>query len=398
MNKWTIGGGAVGLWLGLQVLLRVFGGWVLYEMVVRAVVGLAVSLGIAARMGRLTEARWGILLVLAALFNLLEPWLTDVFIVGYFVWASCRLARERADDSAGTDEAGEETTGAGAKDRFFLTVRLGSFLLWGGLSLGIAWLAGVWGGALMSHGQTGDKMAWETAGFVLYGMLLFWLLQQLEKADLDVDEFIGRWPGARLLGEGLLFAVVAELFCLGVSDGLVYTVAVFDAGLAESILKSWAWQLPPTVWRLEQFMEAVVIGPLVEELVFRGLVLRRLAARWGSTTAVIVSSVVFGGLHVDTAVQCTIFGITMALLYVRSQTLVVPIAAHMANNLVACMLTWYYPEYYPTTLAQLNAEMGWSMLWLALASPMVAYYCRRYWPRRRDSWPLVGAACVGEKV
>ncbi len=398
VNWWAVGGGAVGLWLGLQVVMVATGSYVLSNMVIRATAGLMTSLFFAARMGRLTEARWGVLLALAALFNLRLPLLTEFCIVGYFVWASCRLAKVRADDFTATEETGEEPAGAGAKGQFFLTVRLWSFLLWGLLSFGVAFVAGVWGGALMGHGQTGDKVAWETTGFVLYGMLLFWLLQKLEKADLDMDEFIGRWPGARLLGEGLLFATAAVFFSSGVSYGLVYAVAVFDAGLAESILKSWAWQPPPTIWRLEQFLEAVIIAPLVEELTFRGLVLRRLAARWGSTTAIIVSSVVFGALHVDIVVQTTIAGLAMALLYVRSQSLIVPIMVHMVNNLIACMLTWYYPEYYPTTLAQLNAEMGWIIPGFVLSIPVVAYYCYKHWPRRRDAWPMVSAVGMGEKV
>jgi membrane protease YdiL (CAAX protease family) len=390
VNKWKIVGYSALLWLALQVLLRVLGdGWVVENMVIRAVFGLVVSVCFAVRMGRLTEMRWGIILVIVALFAVLLPFVTEACLIGYFAWASHRLAREEAGASA----AGND----GAGDRLFLRIRLWSLLLWGLMSLGIALAAGVWGGFLGSL-KVGDRMAWETFAYVFDGLMLFWLLQKLEQADVGVEEFIGRQPGIRMVGEGLLLLIIAEVFAGGVTDGLIYLIAGYDASLAEDILKSLADQLPPTNWRLEQFLGVVVFGPLVEELVFRGLVLRRLAARWGSTAAIIVSSLAFGVPHADAAVGATIFGVAMALLYFRSQTLVVPILAHMANNLVAYLMLWYWPDYMTSTLEKLYAGMGFSMLTLGLAAPVMGYCFYMYWPRRQATWPMVGSIGVGGKV
>jgi membrane protease YdiL (CAAX protease family) len=202
----------------------------------------------------------------------------------------------------------------------------------------------------------------------------------------------------REVGEGLLVAAVAVFFGNTLSECLLFIVADFDTDFAESILKGWAWQPPPTRWQFEHSLGAIAIGPIVEELVFRGLVLRRLAARWGNSAAIIGSSVVFGILHVDQAVGATVFGVAMALLYMRSHTLAVPIAAHMANNFAASLMREYYPETYTVTLAQLHNNLGWDMLILGLSAPAVVYYCYRYWPRRQDVWPLVGVPGTGAKA
>ncbi len=397
-NAWVIAGGALALWLGLQVLLHVVGGgWVLEGLVIRVVFGLVVSLGFAVRMGRLTEARWGIMLAVVALFAAKMPWLTELCIVGYFVWASCRLAWERVELSADGDDDGQGAGGSGAAERFFVDVRLWSLLLWWLISGEIAWMAEQME-AVMVPTQVGGELAGVTSQYVFYGLMMFWLMQKLERSGLDVDDFIGRWPGMRLLGEGLLVALVAGFFGIVLSDGILFIIASFNVELADSILKNWARKPPPTDWQLEQFLGIVFFAPLVEELIFRGLVLRRLAVRWGGTVAVVVSSLAFGGLHGATVLGATISGVAKALLYARSRTLVVPITAHLFYNLVAYSLRWYRPEENTLTLANLYEDMELEMFELAFLTPVVAYYCYRHWPRRREAWPLVGEAGIGEKV
>lgn len=391
---WAIAGWALALWLGLQVLLHFLGGLVGQNMVIRAAFGLVVSMFFAVRMNRLTEVRWGILLAIVPIFAAGRPWIAEPCIVGYLVWANYRLARARVEVPAD----GWANEDGGAAGRFFTDVRLWSLLVWGLLSQVAAWEAGEWGGRLVSTAKADDGFAWVTSLYVSNGLLLFWLLRKLEGAGLDVDDFIGGRPGMRVVGEGLLVAAVAGFFGNTLSECLLYIVAGFDTGFAESVLKGWAWQPPPTSWKLERFLGVVAIGPIVEELVFRGLVLRRLAARWGNTAAIIVSSAVFGGLHFDQAVGATIAGVAMALLYVRSQTLAVPIAAHMANNFAACLMREYYPETYTVTLVQLYDNLGWNMLILGLSTPAVAYYCYRYWPRRGATWPMVSGRGAVEKV
>lgn len=84
----------------------------------------------------------------------------------------------------------------------------------------------------------------------------------------------------------------------------------------------------------------VIVGigaPIVEELFFRGLLLRALERRYGTVAAVILSAVVFGVTHFELLQlpALTAFGIVLALLAVRTRRLGPGIAAHAAFNLVA---------------------------------------------------------------
>lgn len=82
----------------------------------------------------------------------------------------------------------------------------------------------------------------------------------------------------------------------------------------------------------------VVVGaPLVEELFFRGLLLRSVQRRFGTAVAVISSSLIFGAVHLQLLQlpALTAFGVVAALLTVWTGRLGPAIWAHVAFNGVA---------------------------------------------------------------
>ena len=82
----------------------------------------------------------------------------------------------------------------------------------------------------------------------------------------------------------------------------------------------------------------VVIGaPIVEELFFRGLLLRSAERRWGKVWAVVVSSLIFGAVHLQPLQfpALVAVGVVFALLAVRTGRLGPSIFAHMGFNAVA---------------------------------------------------------------
>lgn len=79
----------------------------------------------------------------------------------------------------------------------------------------------------------------------------------------------------------------------------------------------------------------VVVGaPIIEELFFRGLLLRSLERRWGTTVAVVGSSAVFAAVHLEPRLLPghLIFGFLAAWLTIRSGRLGPAIWAHVGFN------------------------------------------------------------------
>ncbi len=89
---------------------------------------------------------------------------------------------------------------------------------------------------------------------------------------------------------------------------------------------------------------AGLLAPILEELLFRGLLLRALMRRMPAGAAVVVSSVVFGAVHfldpatIPIAPALIALGIVSAVLAVRSGGLLRSIALHMGFNLVTVVI------------------------------------------------------------
>lgn len=81
-------------------------------------------------------------------------------------------------------------------------------------------------------------------------------------------------------------------------------------------------------------INAVIIAPFVEEIVFRGFFFRILSCNLGVCLAAIISSLLFGAIHVSLAqtASLTIFGLFQCFLYKKTQSIIYPMLLHMAFN------------------------------------------------------------------
>jgi MFS family permease len=132
----------------------------------------------------------------------------------------------------------------------------------------------------------------------------------------------------------------------------------------------------------------VVLAPIIEETIFRGLLFSRLTKKWGMTRAMIVSSVLFGLLHPD-PVGKFVFGFVACVLYVHTQTLILPIVLHALHNGIVFAFTFVEsdgglayssPDYW----GQFAYEGLVAML---VASPVVFMLLGRWWPSRGTQLP-----------
>ena len=86
-----------------------------------------------------------------------------------------------------------------------------------------------------------------------------------------------------------------------------------------------------------------VLIPVCEELVFRGLMFKRLRARGGYMQAAIYSSVVFSILHVNLVqmIYSFVLGMMLAYIYEKYGSIKAPAAAHVVMNIFSVLATKY---------------------------------------------------------
>ena len=87
------------------------------------------------------------------------------------------------------------------------------------------------------------------------------------------------------------------------------------------------------------FLSAVIAAPIVEEVIFRGVVLgsfRKIFPAWAS---ILISAIIFGVYHMNPVaiVYATVMGIIAGVVYEKKQNLLFPIMLHMANNFIGLL-------------------------------------------------------------
>jgi len=97
---------------------------------------------------------------------------------------------------------------------------------------------------------------------------------------------------------------------------------------------------------LEIVFSAVIVAPLTEELLFRGLILRGLTRRYGFLPAALVSSALFALSHLNLVQGLPAFavGFYLAWLYRTTGTLWWPILGHGLFNGLSLLLALLFPD------------------------------------------------------
>lgn len=176
---------------------------------------------------------------------------------------------------------------------------------------------------------------------------------------------------------------------IAISISTLYAFYIPLSYVSPDLVSGLLFDMPPLIWwpgeagtsyavmvanAINGFL-LVLAAPVVEELLFRGFLLNRWHTKYGATKAVAFSSIAFGLLHVE-IIGGIVFGVVLALIYLKTRSLVATMIVHAANNaivLVVVIVTglWYGGSATPTLmefrsswwLAPLAAVIG--ILWLA---------------------------------
>ncbi|HEY8175014.1 MAG TPA: CPBP family intramembrane glutamic endopeptidase [Gemmatimonadaceae bacterium] len=230
--------------------------------------------------------------------------------------------------------------------------------------------------------------------YIVYGLLFLAATRACAKAGVRVSEVFGRpptnpapWFHALIVVPFLLMTaglLVVVWLIIGARFAPQWTNALLSKPGIPDLLQPAA---SFTRWQLA--LIAVAVAPIVEEFVFRGLVLRRFVATRGFWQGVLVSAAIFALLHPQQLLGAFVAGIVLALLYLASGSLLVSMLAHALNNAAVTvgilyarpdaqdarpetMVTMLRADWAPISIAVLVAllAVGGCLIWLI--RPLVA--------------------------
>lgn len=109
-----------------------------------------------------------------------------------------------------------------------------------------------------------------------------------------------------------------------------------------------------------------IVGPIAEELLFRGAIMRALMKQLSPTKAIVISALIFGIIHLNPAQVIFAFalGLVFGWIYYKTGSLIPVILMHIFTNSFSTVLTILYPDV-EYTIEIVGSTVYYSMVALA---------------------------------
>jgi len=176
-------------------------------------------------------------------------------------------------------------------------------------------------------------------GFVIYGviLLLIWLVT-VHKYHIGWSALgVRRPPGwyfalvlpillGMYVGAALVSAAVIKLFYGGKAENPQVKDLTGGGGF------SWASLILALI-------TASIVAPVIEELLFRGMLYGWLRTRWSAVGGVILSAAIFSGAHAIPLILASIFvvGLTLAIIYEKTKSTLATMTLHSLFNTIGVL-------------------------------------------------------------
>ena len=256
----------------------------------------------------------------------------------------------------------------------------------------------LWVGSEDPNVRRSDPALFLSSAIVLSGPVALWIFWSFRSKGVNIRRLVGRLPRNYNWFPVIGILLVNLMFSLGA----VLVVAAAIASMSEPAASS--LDTEPTISNAPNpavlilwIVTVAVPGPVFEELFCRGILINRWAVKWRPGTAIVASALLFGILHLivsrGAVMGAFTFGTITAVLYIRTRTLLVPIALHIANNLLVVTIliltstTGIKRAAASTGVDAPMPAMAFGLVLLALTAPILVWYLRKNWPRRDEPIP-----------
>ena len=228
------------------------------------------------------------------------------------------------------------------------------------------------------------------AFFVSVAVWIFW---NFRGKGIDIRRLVGRLPRNYNWFPVIGMLLVNMVFSLGSVIVVVSAIASASEPVARSL------QTDPVVSNtsnpallIVSIATVAVLAPVFEEIFFRGILINRWGVKWRLGIAIVASALLFGILHLIAIGGAFMFGTIAAVLYIRTRTLLVPMAMHVANNSLVTLAILALPTESGRATASPASDVEGSALvfglvLLALTAPILVWYLLRNWPKPDEMLP-----------
>ncbi len=158
-------------------------------------------------------------------------------------------------------------------------------------------------------------------------LLFLWVFFKIRKKRLIVEAYIKKFDRSKVI----------PIILSGFSFALFVSTAISLLPIPENLLESYLQSTEGMVSGslIIMLISIVIIAPIVEEIIFRGLILSRLNKVMNTTVALIVSSLIFAILHghILWVTYAFVLGVLFGIIAIITGSTLPTIIFHMSFNL-----------------------------------------------------------------
>ncbi|MBV7272471.1 CPBP family intramembrane metalloprotease [Clostridium sp. PL3] len=172
--------------------------------------------------------------------------------------------------------------------------------------------------------------------------LLIITLGELKKNNINIKDVIGRPKKKSFIFEVPISLILTYIAGIGMILILLYIVYRINPGIVQNFnkgLKDTYEKAPNSFIMTIDFVDTVLLAPILEEIIFRGILLSKLYNKYGIIRAIIFTSGIFFMIHFRSNPMTFAIGITNCILVLKYKSLIPAIICHGLNNLFVFMKT-----------------------------------------------------------
>lgn len=152
----------------------------------------------------------------------------------------------------------------------------------------------------------------------------------------------------------------------------------------------WFWELFSRIFESDYgwwgaFLKVAVIAPIIEELIFRGLILQGLRRNYNAVTAVLVSALMFSLFHLNPWQMPATFvlGVLLGWLMIRTNSILLAILGHSLNNFMVLITVTYWEQISAHAIYLMEKKEKLILSGLVLGLSLILIYFSTLWPSKK---------------
>ena len=184
-----------------------------------------------------------------------------------------------------------------------------------------------------------DKEATSLIYYFLSVGIPFWIVYLRRKRKTGISTFNFRIEKKRTIPI-VIFSTITLYIGVAYPTGYLTTVLI----PVPEIVKE-AFATNSTNPNFFTFLSLVIVAPILEELLFRGIILDGQLRKYSPVKAILISSVIFTLFHLNPWQLAVIFlAVFMGWVYYKSQSVGLAIISHATNNLMGLLVLFKFSK------------------------------------------------------